>query len=201
MGSANARWRYIVTSSLIGWTHTQYNPCLPNVFIDCSHVDFISGNKQMFVFSVMYPFWHDDVIKWSVFHFTGPLCWESTGHIYRSPVDSPHKDQWRSKQSGRRWFERNCAHYDVTVMEIAHVFEIISRGREWHTCPSCIFNTIPVKSRRHKNPRRRQSWYCPYSLRIFSFSIVKVNDLRSPQGRLLTHFGFNNIMHWMYQCS
>ena len=26
MGSANERWCYIVTSSLIGWTHTQYDP-------------------------------------------------------------------------------------------------------------------------------------------------------------------------------
>ena len=44
--------------------------------------------------------------------------------IHRSPVNSPHKDQWCgallfslfSKQSRRRWFEAHCAHYDVTVM-------------------------------------------------------------------------------------
>ena len=29
MGSANERRRYIVTSSLIGWAHTQNDPCQP----------------------------------------------------------------------------------------------------------------------------------------------------------------------------
>ena len=27
MDSANERWRYIVTSSLIGWAHTRNDPC------------------------------------------------------------------------------------------------------------------------------------------------------------------------------
>ena len=58
---------------------------------------------------------HDDVIKWT--HF--PRYWPFVRGIYRSPVNSPHKDKWRfdvfcdlrlkkmlSKQSRRRWFER-----------------------------------------------------------------------------------------------
>ena len=28
MDSANERWRYTVTSSLIGWTHTHNDPCI-----------------------------------------------------------------------------------------------------------------------------------------------------------------------------
>ena len=28
MGSANERWRYIVTLSLIDWAHTQTDPCI-----------------------------------------------------------------------------------------------------------------------------------------------------------------------------
>ena len=55
---------------------------------------------------------HDDVIKWK--HF--PRCWPFVRVIHRSPVDSPHKGQWRgawifslicrlSKQSRSRWFE------------------------------------------------------------------------------------------------
>ena len=33
MRSANKRWRYIVTLSLIGWAHTQNNPCILNDII------------------------------------------------------------------------------------------------------------------------------------------------------------------------
>ena len=59
---------------------------------------------------------HDDVIKWK--HF--PRYWPFVRRIYRSPVDSPQKDQWRrafifslvcawtnggANTSRRRWFE------------------------------------------------------------------------------------------------
>ena len=74
------------------------------------------------------PIWiHDDVIKWK--HF--PRYWPFVRGIHRSPVNSPHKDQWR----GALMFSLICvcingwvnnreagdlrhyrAHYDVTVM-------------------------------------------------------------------------------------
>ena len=57
---------------------------------------------------------HDDVIKWK--HF--PRYWPFVRGIHRSPVNSPHRGQWRgawvlylhldrrlSKQSRRWWFE------------------------------------------------------------------------------------------------
>ena len=72
-------------------------------------------------------FFHDDVIKWK--HF--PRCWPFVRGIHRSPVNSPHKGQWR----GALMFSLICAwingrvnnreagdlrrhrkHYDVTVM-------------------------------------------------------------------------------------
>ena len=70
---------------------------------------------------------HDDVIKWK--HF--PRYWPFVRGIHRSPVNSPHKGQWRralmfslictrinrrvnNREAGdlRRYFD----HYDVTVM-------------------------------------------------------------------------------------
>ena len=70
---------------------------------------------------------HDEVIKWK--HFT--RYWPFVPGIHRSPVNSPHKDQWR----GALMFSLICAwinswvnnreagdlrrrrtHYDVTVM-------------------------------------------------------------------------------------
>ena len=70
---------------------------------------------------------HDDVIKWK--HF--PRNWPFVRGIHRSPVNSPHKGQWRgalmftlicvwingcvnNRKAGD--LRRYCAHYGVTVM-------------------------------------------------------------------------------------
>ena len=70
---------------------------------------------------------HDDVIKWK--HF--PLYWSFVRGIHRSPVNSPHKGQWRGalmfslicvwingwvnkREAGD--LRRYRAHYDVTVL-------------------------------------------------------------------------------------
>ena len=72
---------------------------------------------------------HDDVIKWK--HF--PRYWTFVRGIHRSPVNSPHKGQWRgalmfslicvwingwvnNREAGD--LRRYRAHYDVTVMFI-----------------------------------------------------------------------------------
>ena len=71
--------------------------------------------------------YHDDVIKWK--HF--PRNWLFVRRMHRSPVNSPHKGQWRgalmfslicvwincwvnNREAGDLW--RNRGHYDVTVM-------------------------------------------------------------------------------------
>ena len=70
---------------------------------------------------------HDDVIKWK--HF--PRYWPFMRGIHRSPVNSPHKGQWRgalmfslfcaringwvnNREAGN--LRSHCAHYDVIVM-------------------------------------------------------------------------------------
>ena len=70
---------------------------------------------------------HDDVIKWKRF----PRYWPFVQGIHWSPVNSPHKDQWRGALMFSliyAWMDgwvnnceagdlrRNPAHYDVTVM-------------------------------------------------------------------------------------
>ena len=74
---------------------------------------------------------HDDVIKWK--HF--PLYWPFVRGIHRSPVNSPHKGQWR----GALMFSLVCVwingwvnnreagyrpHYDVTLMVLQMVSTI-----------------------------------------------------------------------------
>ena len=71
--------------------------------------------------------WHDDVIKWKYFLHFWPFVWG----IHRSPVNSPHKGQWRRALmfslicawingwvNKREAGDLRClhAHYDVTVM-------------------------------------------------------------------------------------
>ena len=72
--------------------------------------------------------WHDDVIKWKPFL----RHWPFVRGIHRSPVNSPHKGQWRgalmfsfiwtsidgwvnNRETGD--LRRHRAHYDVTVIE------------------------------------------------------------------------------------
>ena len=74
---------------------------------------------------------HDDVIKWK--HF--PRNWPFTRGIHRSPVNSPHKGQWRgalmfslicvwindwviNREAGD--LRRYRAHYDVIVMALCY---------------------------------------------------------------------------------
>ena len=77
-----------------------------------------------------YGLWlHDDVIKWRYF----PRYWPFVRGINRSPVNSPHKGQWRGASmfslicvwiNGRinngeaGDFRRHRPHYDVIVMVI-----------------------------------------------------------------------------------
>ena len=75
---------------------------------------------------------HDDVIKWK--HF--PRYWPFVRGIHRSPVNSPHKGQWRGALMFSLiyvwidgWVNNHEAgdlrryrdHYDVTVMLFKHV--------------------------------------------------------------------------------
>ena len=116
-----------------------------------------SGN--LCVFDATFPVSHDDVIKWK--HF--PRNWPFVLGIHRSPVNSPHKGQWRWALmfslicvwiSG--WvniceagdLRRYCAHNDVFVMCCALNSEMNRLIREtpihisisWHT----LFNSASL---------------------------------------------------------
>ena len=81
---------------------------------------------------------HDDVIKWK--HF--PRYWPFVRGIHRSPVNSPHKGQWRgalmfslicsritgwvnNREAGD--LRRHHAHYDVIVMVLRRKMTVIYR--------------------------------------------------------------------------
>ena len=95
-----------------------------NVFLECC----ISGSITIkLCHNSHYPADHDDVIQWR--HF--PRYWPFVRGIHRSPVNSPHKGQWRGAlmfplicarindwvNNGEAGdLRRNRVHYDVIVM-------------------------------------------------------------------------------------
>ena len=95
---------------------------------------------------------HDDVIIWK--HF--PRYWPFVWGIHRSPVNSPHKGQWRGALmfslicvwingwgNNREYgdLRRYCAHYDVIVMKCRHnkyVLICASAGQYSIQCSSIV---------------------------------------------------------------
>ena len=83
---------------------------------------------------------HDDVIKWK--HF--PRYWPFVRGIHRSPVDSPHKGQWRRALM----FSLICAPINGWINNgeagdlrryRAHRDVIVMRYQNVRVCRSCLF--------------------------------------------------------------
>ena len=99
-----------------------------------------SSISWLLMLSHTYTMMHDDVIKWT--HF--PRYWPFVWGIHRSPVNSPHKGQWRGAlvfsliyvwingwvNNGEAGdLRRYRAHYDVIIMDI--LFSMCISGILW----------------------------------------------------------------------
>ena len=108
--------------------------------------------------------WHDDVIKSK--HF--PRNWPFVREIHRSPVNFPHKGQWRgalmfsliyawindwvnNREAGD--LRRQHGHYDVIVMweakfrylQIIHRQRLVRSTRLWIEIKLlCIYQELPI---------------------------------------------------------
>ena len=127
---------------------------------------------------------HDDVLKGK--HF--PRYWPFVWGIHRSPVNSPHKGQWRgalkfslicawingwanNREAGD--LRRHCVHYDVIVMNISANEPMLCLG-DW---------------------RRLQCWLG--ECKTFNGDVM--HGLQGPS--LLTWINFNPSMDkWSYAC-
>ena len=89
---------------------------------------------------------HDNVIKWKHFPHYWPFVWG----IHQSPVNSPHKGQWRGALMFSLIFvwtngwENNrdagdlrchCTHYDVTVMIASLFAPVTASAAKWLSVP------------------------------------------------------------------
>ena len=120
---------------------------------------------------------HDDVIKWNPF----PRHWPFVRGIHRSPVNSPHKGQWRgalvfslicarinswvnNREAGD--FRRHRSHYDVSV--------IVTNFASHFMCPSWdVVSTYKCLSSTQVYPIAVTFFHCRYSFG-FSFFILKL---------------------------
>ena len=126
---------------------------------------------------------HDDVIKWK--HF--PRYWPFVRGIHRSPVNSPHKGQWRgafmfslictwtndkvnNRDAGD--LRRHRVHYDVTVMF------------QTHPCPTNA---------------EQLSKYSDGIKKCSLFRLYWVTFITSLQGAVLLNW-FNRIRAWISNC-
>ena len=112
-----------------------WGPWIEWLIFRCDIFEYISFNEILRFWLIIrwgdFPYvqfvFHDDVIKWK--HF--PCYWPFVRGIHRSPVNSPHKGQWRgalvfslictwlngwvnNREAGD--LRRHRAHYDVIVM-------------------------------------------------------------------------------------
>ena len=119
---------------------------------------------------------HDDVIKWK--HV--PRYWPFVRGIHRSPVNSPHKGQWRGAlmfslicarinawvNNGEAGdLRRNRAHYDVTVMQRSIIFgNPFAAWQYWYDiwCYKIIFFI--------QRTYRRWQFLCLVSVSVFKMS-------------------------------
>ena len=113
-------------------------------------LDFCRNNLTMAMFVSCIPWWRHQIE-------TFPRYWALVWGIHRSPVDSPHKDQWRGAlmfslicASTNGWtntldagdLRRDRAQHDVTIMWMGQTFEwtkysvfIWVETWEWHKSP------------------------------------------------------------------
>ena len=145
--ASRRRWAHKRPSCwLILWTIYFLWP-LPNV------------SESVSLYSLWRHLCHDDVIKWK--HF--PRYWS----FVRSPVNSPHKGQWRGdmmfslicawingwvNNRGAGDLRRNRAHYDVTAMSIEMYMPHSNVPYKYQlTCRSCRKSYVAIKVAKHEN--------------------------------------------------
>ena len=115
MGSVNERRRYIVTPPLIGWAHTDDDPCTYSMSREiCARFCFI---LFCFVVAMFLVLGHDDFINWKLFrrhwHFVRGNPPVTSGFLFYVRLKKRPNQRWRC-----RWFETLWYPYNVTVLEL-----------------------------------------------------------------------------------
>ena len=144
--------------------------------------------------------WHDDVIQLE--HF--PRHWPFVWGIHRSPVNSPHKGQWRGalmfslicvwinawvndREAGE--LRRYHAHYDVTVMGKIHVdMSATNQQAGVWTDHSPVTGYVPLglPHKCHTYQFNYCGWYC---------HLISCLNLRSKKMGFTTAIHFANAFH------
>ena len=126
------------------------------VTLDLPYYKWINPEQHWRKYQWNHPYWrksflpHDGVIKWTRFLRYLPFV----RGIHRSPVNSPHKGQWRwalmfslicswtncwVNNRNADDLGRHCVNDDVTVMSLDFSFILIST---WRQCFGCILSVV-----------------------------------------------------------
>ena len=133
---------------------------------------------------------HGDVIKWK--HF--PRYWSSLWGIHRSPVNSPHKDQWRgalmfslvcawindwvnNRDAGD--LRRHRAHYDANVM--SHAETVSPSVWDWQKSAAL---TISV---RMTDTIFRESRDCFWTSKMSTGQTMRFHEIRGDNTSKVSH--------------
>ena len=189
-GQYSLVWHHDIETFLQYWTSLQYwflwiqhgipkyNRCRSGKNDPVVFRIIFRWRRSLFVF--FYRFSHDDVIKWKDF----PRYWPFVRGIHLSPVNSPHKGQWRgsllslilvwisdwvnNREAGD--LRRYRAHYDVIVMQTLtrrRVFSWnVSSWKTRHSFPTQSISSL-LMTRWHMAPGHQLSRYRLSSPRIF----------------------------------
>ena len=151
------------------------NQCIPSDLECISHKVYGIGVHPMLNSCIVCVLClHDDVIKWK--HF--PRNWPFVREIHRSPVNFPHKGQWRgalmfsliyawindwvnNREAGD--LRRQHGHYDVIVMTIQDICTIPGR-KSFLGFFHCLVNTCTgdwVRLSQQASCRYSTRWYSP----------------------------------------
>ena len=135
---------------------------------------------------------HDDVIKWK--HF--PRYWPFVRGIHRSPVNSPHKDQWRGALMWslicvwiNGWVNNREAgdlrphrvHYDVTVMANHHFDPTcayqINLFDAWWRNETTVNAVMSVQNSQMNKPwTKKILWIHRFYIHIYEFINKNTNE-------------------------
>ena len=144
---------------------------------------------------------HDDVLKWK--HF--PRYWPFVRRTHQSPVNSPHKGQWRgalkislictwikgwvnNREAGD--LRRHRAHFDVTIM----VATIIRRPK-WYMAPKRTRLLYTVSW--HTSFFQLESPIATKGVWILIL-LLCLNMVKSNQGMDDNHINHNDVIKWKH---
>ena len=153
---------FLLTRGDIFYNYIMMDTCCKWRYANMTEHANFTAREISLKYSCAYRLMHDDVIKWK--HF--PRYWPFVRGIHRSPVNSPHKGQWRG----------------ALIFSLIWHQVVFTRGYWINICwllaaKSIMLNqNIEHRSVIHLKMSSVESWSCCFRLQCFISSLSGQND-------------------------